>query len=549
MRGMEHRGLPSWAVGLIAVVIIAIGSFLAYTKELPWSDRYEVSAVFGAAQGVRSSSPVRIAGVNVGEVTGVEHVGEQPDGSQAVKITMELDESARPLHEDATLKLRPRLFLEGNYFVDLQPGTPSAAEVDEGHTFGLDRTSYSVQLDQVLTTLQGDVRTHLQILLDQFGNALTRYGGGEGFQELNRTAPDAYRYTAEVNEAFLGTHPHDLSGFISGLDRVLRGLGRNEEALKDLVTNFRIVTGSFARQDAQLASAIELLPDFLAAGEPAFVALNGSLPALRAFAREALPGVRNSPETLRVATPFLQQLGALMTREELRGLVARLRTTVPELAKLAKANVPFLEQTRALSSCFTEVIIPWSNSEVQPVDPLNVYPHDPVGRGYEETAYGITGIAGESRTGDANGQHLRTLGGGGTNLVRFPALDGVRDAAFGLTPFPILGAMPRISDSLKTRYRPQAPCERQEPPNLEGGVGSPPAQEPAPLASLDALTGPGSDGLRRLTTTFNSLGEVADLRAAGDDAAAERLIARAQRGLDRLGIMNIDLAAMLGEQG
>ena len=45
---------------------------LAFTKELPWGDPYEVRAVFSSAQSVRPSSPVRIAGVNVGEVTKIE---------------------------------------------------------------------------------------------------------------------------------------------------------------------------------------------------------------------------------------------------------------------------------------------------------------------------------------------------------------------------------------------------------------------------------------------------------------------------------------------
>ncbi len=82
---------------------------------------------------------------------------------------MSLDEDALPLHEDALFKIRPRLFLEGNYFIDVQPGSPSAPVVDEGHSFPVNRTSHSVQLDQVLTTLQSDVRTDLQTLLQEFG--------------------------------------------------------------------------------------------------------------------------------------------------------------------------------------------------------------------------------------------------------------------------------------------------------------------------------------------------------------------------------------------
>ena len=552
---MEARGLSNPLLGLILVVVIACGAVLAYTKELPWSDRYEVSAYFASSQALRSKSAVRIAGVNVGKVSAIEQVGAVPadggDERQAVRVTMELDEAALPLHEDATFKVRPRLFLEGNYFIDVSPGSPSAPETEEGHTFGLDQTAYSVQLDQILTTLQADVRSDLQTLLDQFGNALMRYGGADGLQDLYRAAPVAYRYTAQVNEAQLGTHPRDLRGVIRGLGTVVRGLGRDEQKLADLITNFRTVTGSFAAQDAALGRAIELLPDFLEVGEPAFVELNRALPSLRAFAIEALPGTRTSPETLRAALPFLQQLRALMSPAELRGLVARLRPTVPKLAQLAAGNIEFFEQTRALSSCFNETVIPWSHSTVEPVDPLGIYPLEPGGRTFETTGYAITGSSSESRSGDANGQHLRVLGGSGANIVRFPAAAG-RDAAFGLTPFPILGAMPRINDSRKTAYRPRVPCEQQEPPNLQAGISPPPEQEPVPAAglpSLDVLSGPGAERLRGIAAQLGDLDRIAALEAGGEQREADRAIARLQRGVDMLGLNEIDVAAAVEAAG
>ncbi len=190
MRGMgtNHR-LPNWLLGLLLLGVIAVGSVLAYTKKLPWGDRYEVHAVFSSAQTIRSSSPVRIAGVNVGEVTEVE-LTEEPfedeagDLRPAVRVTMELDENALPLKEDAFFKVRPRLFIDGNYFVDLNPGSPSAPEVSDGYTFGIERTAHSVQLDQVLATLQSDVRSDLRTLLDQLGNALVYHRGAEGLREL-----------------------------------------------------------------------------------------------------------------------------------------------------------------------------------------------------------------------------------------------------------------------------------------------------------------------------------------------------------------------------
>ncbi len=121
-------------------------------------------------------------------------------------MTMELDEDALPLHEDATFKLRPRLFLEGNYFVDLHPGSPNAPETSEDHTFPINQTSYSVQLDQVLTTLQGDVRDRPPDV-PQPARQRARQGRRRRRASTSSTAPrrPACKYTSQVNEALLGT--------------------------------------------------------------------------------------------------------------------------------------------------------------------------------------------------------------------------------------------------------------------------------------------------------------------------------------------------------
>jgi hypothetical protein len=36
---------------------------------------------------------------------------------------MQIQDKGRPLHSDAQFKIRPRIFLEGNFFIDVTPGT------------------------------------------------------------------------------------------------------------------------------------------------------------------------------------------------------------------------------------------------------------------------------------------------------------------------------------------------------------------------------------------------------------------------------------------
>ena len=72
MRRSHSRRVPNWAIGLLLVVILAAGAYLAFTKNVPWGGGTEVTAVFRSAQVLRPNTPVRIAGVEVGEVTEVE---------------------------------------------------------------------------------------------------------------------------------------------------------------------------------------------------------------------------------------------------------------------------------------------------------------------------------------------------------------------------------------------------------------------------------------------------------------------------------------------
>jgi phospholipid/cholesterol/gamma-HCH transport system substrate-binding protein len=507
MRGLGGRKrVPNWLVGLVLIVVIAVASLLAYTKTLPWSHQYTIKAVFSTAQTIAPNSPVRIAGVNVGKVTGVENLvappsqmasaggqgssSNAPPGRQAAVVAMEINDEGLPIHDDATFSLRPRLFLEGNLFVDLHPGSPNAPVAEDGHVFGMGQTSVSVQLDQVFSTLQTDVRSNLKALLHSLGDAFIKYGGAKGLNTLYRTSGGAFKDTSLVNEALLGTEPHDLSGFVRNLDSTVRALDANRSDLRGLITNFRIVTGALAAHDRDLARAVSLIPGTLDAARPAFAALNGAFPAVRAFAREALPGVRSTPAALTASMPLLRQLNGLLSKRELRGLTHDLRPAIPDLTKLTLRSIPLLDQSRSLSSCANQVLIPFFQSTLPDPDPDAVNNQLTNSKVYPQMAYAAEGFGGISRSGDANGQPSWVLASSGPNIVSVPGGEG-GNTLVGTTFAPILGARPAISSSLKTPFRPGVPCEKQQPPNLDSGAAGPPVPQttapgglPLPLASL-----------------------------------------------------------------
>src|ERR687891_904484 len=120
-RHRKRQGMSPFRAGLIAIVAIAVLSFFGFTKTNPFANPYELTAVFQTANNLKPRSPVRIAGVDAGKVTKIEAL----DGGGA-RVEMEIRDRGLPIHTDAQLKVRQRIFLEGNFFVDLQPGSPSA---------------------------------------------------------------------------------------------------------------------------------------------------------------------------------------------------------------------------------------------------------------------------------------------------------------------------------------------------------------------------------------------------------------------------------------
>lgn len=459
-RHPRDPGMSPVTAGLIALVVIVVGSYFGFTKANPFAQPFELQAVFESSNDLKPRSFVRIAGVNVGRVKKVEAV----DDSGAARVTMEIEEKGLPIHTDAELKIRPHLFLEGNFFVDLRPGSPSEPAVADGATIPSNQTATPVQFGQLLAALQSDTRRDLQVLLEEYSEGL-RGRGAEGWRELFLHSESAYRNSALANDASLGTRTHDLSRLLRGQQRTFRALARHEESLKDLITNFNVTAAAFAREDVALEATIPELRDVLRVGPPALRSLNASLPSLRAFARDALPATRSSEPTLDASLPFIQQARRLVSRAELRGLVAKLRGAIPDLARLNVETVPFLEEGRALSACQSQVLVPFATTPIPDPD----FPTNSGEPFYKQAPRGLVGLSGESRLSDANSPMFRVqFGGGPTTIV---SAGDTGEKFFGQALFPILGTRP-ARPNRRPDFRPGTPCETQEPPNLAAPVGA-----------------------------------------------------------------------------
>ena len=519
----RRRGLSPFKAGGIAIVALVVFVYLGFTKFAnPFATPYTIHAVFSNANGLVPGSPVRIAGVDVGQVTGVGAVpGCRTGGSvetsdtssdqqcTAADITMSINTNGLPIHKDATFAIRPRIFLEGNFFVDVSPGTPEAPTAPSSWTFPIQQGTEPVQFDQVVTSLQAPTRANLQTLLQQFGGALKK--GGPSYNASIQYWLPAYEYSAVVSHDALGIQPHDLSNWIAEQGEVSGAIDTHPKNLENLITNFNTTAHSFAVENTALSQAVAELPQTLSVALPAFHALNaafclgaqvpdcapGPLPQL---AKALIPGVKSTGPMIDASLPFITQLRYLVSPTELRGLTADLAKTVPALSNLTRQSIPLMANgVRPAASCAENVVIPWSKLTINDghFDASNGFPARPV---YVEAVDFLPGLAGESRDFDANGPYIRVLGTGGT--LTYSASPGLLGQALA----PLQGEQPQPPPGEKSPpLEPNVPCETQRPiTDLSASTGGPPAQESSNLSA------PGAD-LRWDSAAASGLGQISNL--------------------------------------
>ncbi len=474
------------AIAVIFILIFTIGPYLAFTGHVPFTSYgYELKATFANSANVALNSPVRIAGVEVGKV-----ISTSRDGN-ATTVTFTVDGSGRPIHTDAFAAIRPRIFLEGNFFVELDPGSPSAPDMDSGATIPVSHTSTAVQLDEVLTALQSPTRADLSRLLESYGTALTHkptaaedvtqlpevHGitGAEAFNGALKYGGDAGRYSAQVTNAFLGTQQRDLSRLVAGAGRTFGAFASREADLQGLIENFNVFTGALAAQSANLSTTINLLAPTLRTARTSLVSLNRTLPPLRTYAIELTPAVAELPGLISASKPWLAQTRPLLSGKEGGGVARLLAESTPGLAGAAQAGKETaLPQFNQLSLCTTKVLVPTANQTIE--DRFSTG-----GPNYREFLYNLVNFAGAGQNFDGNGPYLRAQVGGGPVLVGDSnpkgnlSTDKINYAHASATP---LGNQPQLGG--QPPLKPNVRCYTNPVPDVNGRLGQVGAPTPSP---------------------------------------------------------------------
>jgi phospholipid/cholesterol/gamma-HCH transport system substrate-binding protein len=321
---------------------------------------YTVKAEFstGAAVTAGQGQAVTIAGVQVGLVGGVKL-----QNGRAV-VTMNIFPKYGPVYENATVLLRPRTPLKDMY-LELDPGSSRTGRIPNGGTLPVAATSPDIDFSQILSSLDSDTRNYLLLLLD---------GGAQAFHDGGVTGPPSPAAVSDLRGTFKRFAPlgRDTAAFtrllvqrraniqrsIHNLNLVANSLGSVDAQLASLIDSSNTNFSAISSEDANLRTALSLLPGTLQTTSHTLVKVRSfaaaSAPTLRAlvpFAHYLGPALAASRPLFRDTTPVLRsQLRPFAVA--IQPLAAILR---PASAKLAKAVPPLVRSFGVLNTLFNEL--------------------------------------------------------------------------------------------------------------------------------------------------------------------------------------------------
>ena len=319
------------AIAALLVLAVAITGYILEKQRLriPVLEEkpFELKAEFTTAQAVvpGQGQSIRVAGVKIGDVADVD----VEDGRGVVTFSIERD--YLPIYKDATILMRPTTALKDMFF-QLDPGTSSAGEYDEGDTIAAANTAPDVNLDEILEALDADNQAYLKLLLTGAGEGLAKRD--EDLGKLLGGLGPINKDLAQLNK-LVATRRQNLANLVHNLNVLTTRVGQSDDDIARFVSTSAGALGAIAEQDLNVQRAVSLLPSTLNQARETFAnttefasELGPAFEELRPFARN-LDEMNAAVESLALdATPVLE--------DEIRPFVREARKPVDDLNRAAE---------------------------------------------------------------------------------------------------------------------------------------------------------------------------------------------------------------------
>jgi phospholipid/cholesterol/gamma-HCH transport system substrate-binding protein len=341
------------ALTVLFLIGLGVSAFILSNQRLylpSWvpgigKDFYKVKAEFSTAQAVvpGQGQTVDIAGVQVGDIDKVELK------NGVAVVSMNIRNKYAPIYHDAHMLLRPKTGLK-DMIVELDPGTKATGALPEGGTIPIQNTAPDVNLDEVLSSLDSDTRTYLQILVDSGGQAFGNKGYSSDLRKTFKRFTPTNRDLEKIT-GLLSQRRANLSRVIHNFSLLTNELGKRDNQLAAFVGSANANFRALASQDANIRQSLQLLPPTLTTARTTLIKadafarqLGPTLQALRPTARALGPALAATRPFLRITTPVI--------RDQLRPFA---RDTQPTTRALRIAADNLKPLTPHLTKTFTVI--------------------------------------------------------------------------------------------------------------------------------------------------------------------------------------------------
>ena len=243
------------------------------------------------AFGIVEQSEVRVSGVNVGEVTGLD-VNEDKRAVVSVEVSGDL----AVFGDETTCSSEPQSLI-AEYFIDC---APAGQPLEDGGTVPASRVSQTVQPDLVQNTMREPFKQRFRLLINEFGTGLA--GNSEALNEAIRLGAPALRDFKEVTET-LRRQRATIRSLNEDSSQTIGELAKRRDEIADFVDEAEDTAAISAARTDDVSTNFSLLDDFL--GE-----LRPSLVQLDRLASAQTPLLKN----LRGAAPHLADLSGNLPR-------------------------------------------------------------------------------------------------------------------------------------------------------------------------------------------------------------------------------------------
>lgn len=286
---------------LAGFVISAFGLllwlWLSFGGEVPLRPQsYRIQVRFDEGTQLADQAQVRISGVPVGNVVGIE-LGED---RKLADVELEIDADHAPLPADTRAVLREKTLL-GETYVELSPGDDDGPHIPEGGTLPEGQVSSTVQLDEILRVFDPETRQAFQTWM--IDSAAATKGRGRGLNSAFAQLEDFFSGFEEVFRT-LDSQENAVQRLFADGTKTFDALSRTEGALSGTIESAERVFSTTAARDREIVDAFRAFPAFLEESRL-------TLKRLGEFSEEADPLAVQLVPVARELSPTFNQLAEL----------------------------------------------------------------------------------------------------------------------------------------------------------------------------------------------------------------------------------------------